>query len=137
MFWNKKDKQEDAIAALKARSIKFESSELENTLFSAGGSYLVKVNGEDVASARTKFGYLNGKGSKQVVGFLVPSGSDVIIEVDGIVVDRLTRRAASKVLKKISLPTPIKIEVSIVPNRDPNWDRPHLKLMRGTSPPKN
>lgn len=140
MFWKKKPKenpQDAAIRDLEARSVKFDASELKNTLYSAGGGYLDKVNGQDVRNARALFGHLKGKGPVQVVGYLTPVGNGVEIRVNGLIVDRLKPEAAKKTLAKINAPTPVKIEVSIIPDRDPKWDRPHLVIMRGSTPPKN
>lgn len=138
VFWNQNHKkQEAATRDLVARKIKFDSSELENTLFSAGGGYIEKVKSEDVTNALRQFGHLRGKESAQVVGYLVPTGTEVLITVNGIVVDRLNKSAAKKTLAKISSPTPVKIEVCIIDYRDPSRDRPHIKIMRGSTPPKN
>lgn len=137
MFWNpNKKKQEAATRDLTARNLKFNSSELENTLFSAGGGYIEKVKSEDVTNAIRQFGHLRGKAPAQFVGYLVPNGQEVLVTVNGIVVDRLNKSAAKKTLAKISSPTPVKIEVSIVDYRDPSRDRPHIKIMRGNTPPK-
>ena len=83
------------------------------------------------------FGHLKGRPPAQVLGYPAPVGGGVEVRVNGTVVDRLTKRAARKTLEKITGPTPVKIEVSIIPNLDPKWDRPHLKLMRANTPPKN
>lgn len=140
MFWKRTPKENPQVRALEdlaARAVKFDAGELENTLFSAGGGYLDTVNGQDVRNARALFGNLKGRPARQLVAYLVPTGTEVLVQVNGTTVDRLTKRAAKKTLEKISGPTAVKLEVSIIPARDPKWDRPHLKLMRGNTPPKN
>ena len=127
----------DPVADLAARKVKFDKSELQNMLYSAGGGYLTTVNGEDVRTARSMFGHLWGKPARQTVGYLVPAGNEVLVQIKGKTVDRLTRESAIKTLKKIDGPTPIKIQVQVIENRkDSRWDRPHFVLMTGTTPPK-
>jgi hypothetical protein len=128
------------IAALAAREVAFESQDLSNLFFSAGGGYGETIKGEDIqrlANARAVFGHLKNSPPAQLVGYLThkPSG-EVLVTYNGTPVDRLKPEAAKRVTAKISEPTPVKIEVSIIPNRDPKFDRPHIKLMRGKTPPK-
>ncbi len=141
MFWKKKPQenpQDQAIRDLAARTVKFEGfEELENTLFSAGGGYGEKVKDEDLRAALYLFGHLKNQGSVQVVGYLVPVGDGIEIQVNGLTVDRLTKRAVNKVRSKVTGPTPVKIEVSVIEGRKPGDDRPHLKLIKHNTPPKN
>ena len=133
-----KNPQDDAIADLVARDVKFEAKDLTNTLFSAGGGYVDKVNGDDVRAARALFGHLKNRPPAEVVGYLTPDPTGTVtIVVNGTTVDRLTKQSAKLVLQKISTPTPVKIEVSIIGNRDPKFDRPHLKLKKDNKPPKS
>lgn len=141
MFWNKKPKenpQEQAERDLAARTIKFETwDEIQNTLFSAGGGYIEKVRDDDYEAAMYLFGHLKDRGSIEIVGYLVPVGDGIEIRVNGLTVDRLTKRAVKKVSEKITGPTPVKIEVSVITGRGPGEDRPHLKLIKHNTPPKN
>lgn len=134
-----KNPQDDAIADLVAREIKFESRELSNLFFSAGGGYGETIKGEDIQrlqNARALFGHLKNSPPAEVVGYLTPhSAGEVTIVVNGTTVDRLTKQSAKLALEKISSPTPVKIEVSVIGNRDPKYDRPHLKLKRDNKPP--
>lgn len=136
-----KNPQDDAIADLVAREVKFEARDLSNLFFSAGGGYFETIKGEDIKSlqnARALFGHLKNSAPVDVVGYLTPNSTgNVTIVVNGTTVDRLTKSSAKLVLGKISTPTPVKIEVSIIPNRDPKFDRPHLKLKRDNKPPKS
>lgn len=136
-----KNPQDDAIADLVARDVKFEAKDLTNLFFSAGGGYGGTIKGEDIKrlqTARALFGHLKNSPPAEVVGYLTPDPTGTVtIVVNGNTVDRLTKQSAKLVLQKISTPTPVKIEVSIIPNRDPKFDRPHLKLKRDTKPPKS
>lgn len=135
-----KNPQDAAIADLVAREVKFEAKELTNLFFSAGGGYSQTIRGEDInrlRNARALFGHLKNRAPVEVVGYLTPDkNGNVTIVVNGTTVDRLTKSAAKLAVGKISAPTPVKIEVSIIPNRDPKFDRPHLKLKRDNKPPK-
>jgi hypothetical protein len=130
--------QDKAIEDLEARTMKFEKRELDNTLYSAGGGYFEKVNGEDVRNARALFGFVKGRDSIMVVGYLHPTpNGEVLIKVNDLTVDRLTKTAAKKVHPKLSEPVPVKISVSIIPSKDPVFDRPHLVLAYDNKPPLN
>jgi hypothetical protein len=135
-----RDPQVAAVEELVAREIKFESPELFNLFFSAGGGYGEKIKGEDVdrlKNARRSFGHLKNSAPIQIVGYLVPQENGaVLITVNGLEVDRLIKSAAKLVRKKIDGPTPVKIQVSIVPNRDADYDRPHLQLRKDNKPPR-
>lgn len=135
-----KNPQDDAVTDLVAREVKFEQRELYNLFHSAGGGYDETIKGEDIQrlqNARALFGHLKNSPPAEVVGYLTPDPTGTVtIVVNGTTVDRLTKQAAKLVLEKISTPTPVKIEVSIIGNRDPKFDRPHLKLKRDTKPPK-
>ena len=141
MFGKKKPKenpQDQAIRDLAARTVKFDrSDELVNTLFSAGGGYVENVKDDDLRAALYLFGHLKNQGSIQVVGYLVPVGEGIEIQVNGLTVDRLTKSAVKKVSTKVSGPTPVKIEVAVIEGRKPGDDRPHLKLIKHNTPPKN
>jgi hypothetical protein len=135
-----RDPQTAAVEDLVAREIKFESPELFNLFFSAGGGYGEKIKGDDVdrlENARSMFRRLKNSDPLQVVGYLVPQENGaVLITVNGLEVDRLIKSAAKLVRKKIDGPTPVKIQVSIVPNRDADYDRPHLQLRKDNKPPR-
>ena len=141
MFWKKKPKenpQEQAERDLAARTVKFETvDQLENTLYSAGGGYIEKVRDQDYEAAMYLFGHLKDRGSIEIVGYLVPVGDGIEIQVNGLTVDRLTKRAVKKVAEKLTGPTPVKIQVSIINGRRPGEDRPHLQLIKHNTPPKN
>jgi hypothetical protein len=134
------DIQASAVEDLVARQIQFESPELFNLFFSAGGGYEEKIKGEDVGrleNARRLFGHLKNSAPIQVVGYLIPEQSGaVLITVNGVEVDRLINSAAKLARKKIIGPTPVKIQVSIVASKDANYDRPHLQLRKDNKPPK-
>ena len=130
-----------AIADLLAREIKFETGELSNLFFSAGGGYLEKIKGDDIQrlqNARALFGHLKNGPGAQVVGYLhpLPTG-EVVVTVNGTQVDRLTKQAAKKTHPQLVAPTPVKISVSIIANRDPKFDRPHMGIAKDNKPPKN
>ena len=135
-----RDPQVAAKEDLGAREIQFESPELFNLFFSAGGGYSEKIKGEDVGrleNARRLFRHLKNAAPLQIVGYLVPQQTgQVLITVDGIEVDRLIGSAAKLVRKKIDGPTPVKIQVSIVPSKDAEYDRPHLQLRKDSKPPR-
>jgi hypothetical protein len=135
------DIQASAVEDLVARQIKFESPELFNLFFSAGGGYEEKIKGEDVGrleNARSLFGHLKNSAPIQVVGYLIPEQSGaVLITVNGVEIDRLINSAAILARKKITGPTPVKIQVSIVSSKDSIYDRPHLQLRKDNKPPKN
>jgi hypothetical protein len=133
--------QDDAIADLATREIKFDARDLDNLFFSAGGGYEETIKGDDIQklqNARALFGHLKGQAPAEVVGYLTPTpAGQVVITVNGTPIDRLTKAAAKKTHPKLSGPTPVKISVSIIPNRDPKFDRPHLVLQGDNKPPKN
>jgi hypothetical protein len=135
-----RDPQVAAVEDLAARQIQFESPELFNLFFSAGGGYSEKIKGEDVGrleNARRLFRHLKNAAPIQIVGYLVPEqNGEVFITVNGIEVDRLINSAAKLARKKIDRPTPVKIQVSIVPSKDADYDRPHLQLRKDSKPPK-
>jgi hypothetical protein len=130
-----------AIADLVAREVTLDAKDLNNLFFSAGGGYLETIKGDDIQrlkNARALFGHLKDRPPIQVVGYLTPdSNGGVIISVNGTPVDRLVKVAAKSVRSKISGPTPVKIEVTVIPSRDPKYDRPHLKLKKDNKPPKS
>lgn len=132
------NRQEEAVADLAARKIKLEAKELQNLFFSAGGGYGQKITGEDIQrlkNARAAFGYLKNRPPIHVVGYLVPTRSGgVEIQFKGKGVDRLLDPSAKLLREKTLERVPVKIEVSIIANRDPRYDRPHLKLKRDTNP---
>lgn len=135
-----RDPQAAAKEDLAARDVQFESPELFNLFFSSAGGYSEKIKGEDVGrleNARRLFRHLKNAAPIQVVGYLVPQETgEVLITVDGIEVDRLINSAAKLARKKIDGPTPVKIQVSIVPSKDAEYDRPHLQIRKDNKPPK-
>lgn len=141
MFWKKKPKenpQEQAERDLAARTVKFETvDQLENTLYSAGGGYIEKVRDQDYEAAMYLFGHLKDQQPIEIVGYLVPVNDGIEIQVNGLTVDRLTKRAVKKVAEKITGPTPVKITVAVISGRGPKEDRPHLQLSKNNTPPKN
>ncbi len=133
----KENPQDIAIRDLEVRTITFEASELSNTLVSAGGSYIENAKDSDVENARAMFSFLRDKPPAQVVGYLIPSKGDVLIQVNSLTVDRLTKASAKKVMSKLSGPTPVKIEVAVFPGKAGKDDRPQLTLKKDNKPPKN
>lgn len=135
----KENPQDQAIRDLVARTVMFEKSDgLVNTMFSTAlGEYVESVKADDLRAALYLFGHLKNQGSVQVVGYLVPVGDGIEIQVNGLTVDRLTKSAAKKVGTKVNGPTPIKIEVSVIEGKKPGDDRPILKLIKDNKPPKN
>lgn len=136
-----KNPRDDAVADLVAREINFESRGLDNLFYSAGGGYLETIKGEDIKrlqNARALFGHLKNGPGAQVVGYLhpLPTG-EVVVTVNGTPVDRLTKQAAKKTHPQLVAPTPVKISVSIIANRDPKFDRPHMAIAKDNKPPKN
>jgi len=133
--------QDSAIADLAAREVTLDSQDLDNLFFSAAGGYGETIKGDDIQrlkNARALFGHLKNSPPVQVVGYLTPdSNGGVTITVNGTPVDRLLKDAAKRVSPKLSGPTPVKIEVTVIPNRDPKFDRPHLKLKKDNQPPKS
>ena len=123
---------------LAARTVKFTGfDELANTIYSAGGGYIEKVKEEDLRAALFMFGHLKDRGGIEIVGYLVPVGDGIEIQVNGLTVDRLTKRAVKNVRPKVTGPTPVKIAVAIIPGSRGEDDRPHLSLKKENTPPKN
>jgi len=142
VFGKKKPKenpQDQAIRDLAARTVKFEKSDnLVNTMFSTAlGEYIESVKADDLRAALYLFGHLKNQGSVQVVGYLVPVGDGIEIQVNGLTVDRLTKSAAKVVATRVIGPTPIKMEVAVIEGKIPGDDRPILKLLKDNIPPKN
>lgn len=130
-----------AIEDLLAREIKFETGELSNLFYSAGGGYLETIKGDDIQrlrNARALFGHLkNSPRDVEIVGYLTPDPNGaIIVVVNGTQVDRLTKESVKRVRERITSPIPVKIAVSIIPNRDPAYDRPHLRILKDNRAPK-
>lgn len=135
MFGRKKNPQDLAIADLAKRSTPLPKA-ARNSLVHSNGEYVHPVNPQDLANAHALFGHLPPGQQTPIVAYLVPQVTgEVLIEVNGVAVDRLTEPSAKKCHGELAGPTPVKLVVTIINAKRKEHQKPTINLTPDTTYP--
>jgi hypothetical protein len=135
----KLSRQDQAMAALTANTVKLKGLALSNESFSIAGSYDGKPKKEQqeemtrfLAAKKAKAVYPETAWSGAV--FLTPEGSNVLIVADGYTIDQLTKDGAKAFLEISTAPVPAWCEIQLI-GKAP-YTRMHVKLSAKQPKPK-
>ena len=126
---------QDDTQQLRERKIKLVSKELENYIFSTGGSYQNKpdVSIQDKA-AKVAAKHASNKAVRKV-GTLRFKGQRCFLFYKGEAIDELLPTSARLLSAKTQSDIPVKFEIQLIKSRDGRRQWAHIKLMTGTSWP--
>ena len=136
----KLSRQEQALAALEANTVKLPRGTLINESFSTAGSYDGKPKKEQqeemqrflaVKKARAVYPETAWKGAVM----LTPEGTNVLVVADGYTIDQLTKDAAKVFLENSTTPVPVWCEIQLI-GKEP-FTRMHVQLSAKQPKPKN
>ena len=136
----KLSRQDEALAALEANTVKLKGAALSNESYSVGGSYdgkPKKAHQEEMsrflAARKAKAVYPDTAWAGAV--FLKPDGSgNVLIEADGHTIDQLSKDGAKAFLEVSTAPVPVWCEIQLI-GKAPHT-RMHVQLRAKRPTPK-